>query len=195
MPQKKARIEAVGRNHSAAAPTFLYSWGARRKLNELMTLNTDAAFHQRYNQKLGGGANNGPGLYVSTSLSSSADYCDPADGVLIQIVIPHNIPYISLTDSGTMNELKQGTPKVIAMDINRQNPLIPSILLHTTGDWYCLKTGLVQFREFNGTGSNTAVIQQALTTIKLDHMKKKAHPVLLSQLRQQNAPFANHPWT
>jgi hypothetical protein len=158
-------------------------------------MKNDDQFQQRFNQETRGGSNYGPGLYVSSKLDDSAEYCGEGnEGVLIQVVLPgQDTPYISFTDQAIMQELRQGNPSVIRQDIDRQFPVMPSILVHATGTWYVLKTQeVILFREFNGEGSNIVEIQAALDAIKSNPGTKRVHPILLGLVTKAGAPFAAH---
>jgi len=160
-----------------------YSWGGENHRALTLGGRDEALFHSRYNQPVGGGSNAGPGLYVTTSLYDSAEYCPAQDGVLLQVEMPDGMPYISITDPVTMNELRSGNPRINTAMIYRQHPDIPPVLVHFAGNWHCLKTTKgVGFRLFDGRGSNTTTIQAALDQLRQDG-RVVAAAVLLAQLR------------
>jgi hypothetical protein len=178
------RIVTVGRAHTHLTPHgSLFSWGGDNHHTLSVSHPDEALFHQRYNQAVGGGSNAGPGLYVTTSLYDSAEYCPGAGGVLLQISLPDGIPYISVTNNAIMNLLRTGVPAINTQMLYRQNPDIPPVLLHFAGNWHALKTAKgVSFRLFDGRGSDAVTIQHALGQLRQVN-RHAAVAVLLGQLR------------
>jgi hypothetical protein len=178
------RIVAVGKAHSANMPGGnFYSWGGGNHLGLTMSGRNEMLFHTKYNQAVGHGSNAGPGLYVTTSLYDSAEYCPAEDGVLLQVEMPDAMPYVSVTDATTMNDLRSGNPRVNTAMIYRQSPDIPPVLVHFAANWHCLKTTKgVGFRLFDGRGSSATIIQAGLDRLRLDG-RDVAAGVLLAQLR------------
>jgi hypothetical protein len=178
------RIVAVGRTYSNTIPAGnFYSWGGNNHLGLTIGGRDEALFHTRYNQAVGGGSNAGPGLYITPSLFDSGEYCPAQNGVLLQIEIPAEMPYIRVTHAATMNALRNGNPRIDTQMLYRQNPDIPPVLVNFSGSWHCLKTTKgVGFRLFDGRGTNALVIQQGLDRLRQDGRPIAAN-VLLSQLR------------
>ena len=181
---EKDRIVAVGKAYSANMPAGnFYSWGGDNHRSLTLGGRDEITFHTHYNQAVGGGSNAGPGLYVTTSLSDSAEYCPATDGVLLQVEMPDGMPYINVTDAVTMNALKTGNPKVTGMMLYRQSPDIPPVLVRFSPTWHCLKTTKgVGFRLFDGRGSSATIIQAGLDRLRQDG-RPIAAGVLLGQLR------------
>jgi hypothetical protein len=178
------RVVAVGKTYSAAMPNGnFYSWGGANHLGLTHGGRNEMLFHANYNQAIGHGSNAGPGLYVTTSLHDSADYCPAMNGVLLQVEMPDDMPYISVPNQVTMNQLRSGVPTVNTQMLYRQSPDIPPVLVHFTGNWHCLKTTKgVGFRLFDGRGSNAIAIQAGLDRLRQDGHGVAAG-VLLAQLR------------
>jgi hypothetical protein len=178
------RIVAVGKARTANMPAGnFYSWGGDNHRSLTLGGRDELLFHSRYNQAVGGGSNAGPGLYVTTSLFDSAEYCPGANGVLLQVEMPDGMPYVSVTDPVTMNDLRTGNPRINTAMIYRQSPDIPPVLVHFAGNWHALKTTKgVGFRLFDGRGSNATTIQAGLDRLRQDG-RAIAAGVLLAQLR------------
>jgi hypothetical protein len=178
------RIVVVGKLYSHLN-TYgsLYTWGGDRLENLVINPRDEARFHAAYNQAAGGGANAGPGLYVTPSLSDSSEYCAAVDGVLLQVDVPDGIAYIRTSNQPTMQALRTGNPAIQSLMLYRQMPDIPPVLLNHAGTWHCLKTCKnVGFRKFDGRGVATHIIQNALDAIRLANRPVAAN-VLLAQLR------------
>ena len=178
------RIVVVGAAFANQAHTgSFYSWGGDNHLNLTLKGRDEQQFRQRYNQAPGGGSNAGPGLYISTSLSDSANYCPNTNGVLLQVDVPDTMPYICVTDHVIMNQLRNGVPAVNTQMLYRNGADTPPILLNHTATWHCLKTTKgVGFRLFDGRGSTAATIQNALNAMRTRNQHVAVN-VLLGQLR------------
>jgi hypothetical protein len=178
------RIVAVGKIYTALCPNAsFYSWGGERHADLALNGRDEARFRIAYNNAVGGGANAGPGLYITTSLYDSSEYCPALNGVLLQVDLPDGIPYIRITDHATMNALRTGQPAINAQMLYRQLPDIPPVVVNHAGTWHCLKTTKgVGIRKFDGRGSNAVVIQNALNQLRQVGRLAAAN-VLLGQLR------------
>jgi hypothetical protein len=179
------RIVAVGKQFTHLCPNqSFYSWGGEGLVGLTTGGRDEIAFRTRYNQAVGGGANAGPGLYITTSLYDSSEYCPGANGVLLQVDLPDGIPYLRITDHATMNALRTGNPAVNAQMLYRQGPDCPPVVVNHAGNWHALKTTKgVGFRIFDGRGSNAVTIQAALNWLR-QHNRNPAANVILGQLRQ-----------
>ncbi|MBM7066672.1 hypothetical protein [Actibacterium sp. 188UL27-1] len=184
------RIIAVGLENNSAIPNrgIFYSWGGDNHLAHTLSGRNEAIFHQRYNQPVGGGSNAGPGLYISTSLYDSADYC-PTDGsgILLQVDMPAlpTMPYIRTTHIATMNALRRGSPRITTPMLFRNGPETPPILLQYAKTWHCLKTTKgVGLRKFDGRAHSAPDIAHAVRTMR-NAGNTAAASVLLSQLRDE----------
>lgn len=178
------RIVAVGTAHAHLAhPGSFYSWGGDGLLSLYMNTRDEARFRTLYNQPVGGGANSGPGLYISTRLHDSASYCPDVGGVLLQVDVPETTPYISVSNHTIMNMLRQGVPAITAQMLTRNGADMPPILSNHAGTWHCLKaTRGVGMRLFDGRGSQIAHIQHVVDTLR-NELRYAALAVLLVQLR------------
>ncbi len=183
--QEVNRIVAVGNQHAnqVPAPGIFYSWGGDNHLALTLSGRDEALFSQRYNQPVGGGSNAGPGLYLSTNLYDSSDYCPGNNGVLLQVDMPDRIPFIDSSNHQTMNALRTGVPPVNGPMLYRNGADKPPILLKFTQTWLCLKTVRgVGFRKFDGRAHTAPQIQNALNELRRLN-RHAAVNVLLGQLR------------
>ena len=104
------QIIAVGLENAGDIPNrgIFYSWGSDAQLLQALNGRAETITQKHYNPPMGGGANGGPGLYISTSIAEGAASC-PTDGqaVLLQVEMPPNqtMPYIRTTHIGTMTAL------------------------------------------------------------------------------------------
>ncbi len=186
------RIVEVGKLYSNLCPNAsFYSWGGDR--HEMLALNgrDEARFRASYNNPVGGGANAGPGLYITPSLYDSAEYCPGPDGFLLQVDLPDGIPYIRITHAPTMQALRTGNPAIQPQMLYRQLPDIPPVCVNHAGTWHCLKTNKgVGFRKFDGRGSTSVIIQHALDELRRVN-RLAAAGVLLGQLRPDMAALVH----
>jgi len=178
------RIVAVGSaNAHLVHQGSFYSWGGSKHFGLTTGGRNEITFRQNYNQAVGHGANGGPGLYLSTNLYDSASYCSTTNGVLLQVDMPDNMPYISALNHAIMNQLRNGHPSVNAQALYRNGQFMPPILLNHSGTWHCLKTTRgVGIRLFDGRGCPVVDIQNAVNQLRNGQMNVALN-VLLSQLR------------
>jgi hypothetical protein len=179
------RIVAVGKAYSRdlALLGSFYSWGGENHNTLTLGGRNEEQFRQRYSQAVGGGANAGPGLYLTTSLYDSSDYCPAANGVLLQVEMPDDMPYVRISHAPTMNALRTGNPPVNTQMLYRTGADMPPVLVNHAGTWHCLKTTKgVGIRKFDGRGSDAVTIQFALDWLR-GAGRNAAVAVLLGQLR------------
>lgn len=152
MTDKTDHIEAIAKANGGTVPNggLLYSWGGDNHHTLATFKPSENVFSTRYNQAQSGGARGGPGLYLSTNIYDSADYCPATGGVLLEVTIRDNTPYIDSQDRDVMKDVK-AEAGVKAQDLYANGDDKPKILLRYDRTWFALKTLRgVTFRFFDG---------------------------------------------
>jgi hypothetical protein len=167
---KKVRIEKVAMDHAHDLKvTRFYHWGGMKEGNTLWKLLNNGVTEGDIQGLVVGKPSQteraGPGLYLSSLIYDSADYCDNTGGkvgCLVEVTVTKGaIGYIDLVDRNTRvsKELKSGSPKVNVEDVYSQGA---KILCRYVGTWYCLKTiENVTFRLFDGSGHKIQKLAEA----------------------------------
>lgn len=187
------RILTVAKEWAAAheaTEDALYSWTNGDRGRHLCdNYNDEAWFLQNYNHARDGNHMGGPGIYLSTSMTDTAEYGNEVGGCLIQVSVPDRIPWINALAPACMHTLRTGNPAVTAQHIYlhdaQANERVhrPPILFGYQGNWYCLKTTKgVNFRYFDGRGKTVQELTTAYTTLKNSRYRNAA-ATFYNQLR------------
>ena len=177
--------------HPGSRPPLLYSWGKRNpegKLHWLLSqddgASRTAAFRKMLEEEDAIANRRGPGLYLCSTLTGSAEYCPDVltdECVLIEAEIGDVVPCLDIATSEEQESFRRKLKREIDHDFGLA-PVLVHFTDYATGHWYVLKSPAgCSFSVFDGTRCEIKRIEDALDL--LNRTKRSgAYCTLMRQL-------------